>query len=447
MGKTAPRTRTTTVTEKLEDDEDDGGAVASWSESPLFAANDRRLKQIDHVAVLRKDPDSGYLGQMPVDLSEAALFARWGGGLYRLEAKNALGQILPGAVRSVKLAGDPVFSSEIEEKRWRKVNGLSEASHGSDANAMSAKDLLLVIEAKDEKRRAEQLDREDRLRGEMEQREERERLARDERAAASQRDADERKARDQKEAEEREDRRRRESRDDDERRARIHREDMERLSQQNAQALANSQQFFTQLAATLKSDTAAAAKAPPSDGGAMVKALLTGLQIAREMKGDGAPAGDPPDLLTSLVSRLPETLQEIRATASGVYHELAGKKTAAPPAAAPGAPRRRARAADELTITGPTAAKARKVLLALQAAGKNPEAELDRMLSFAAQAVGVNVDDPPPEPAAAEPVDQVAVARTKQRARGGVDRTKRTARAVPPRAAAARRPPRVRPHR
>lgn len=446
MGKTAPRTRTTTVTEKLEDDEDDAGSVPAWSESPLFAANDRRLKQIDHVAVLRKDPDSGYLGQMPVDLSEATLFSKWGGGMYRLEAKNALGQILPGAVRSVKLAGDPIFSSEIEEKRWRKLNGLSEGNGRPDGGALSAKDLLLVIEAKDEKRRAEQLDREDRLRAELDEREERERRAREERAAASQRDADERRAREQKEQEEKEDRRRREAREDDDRRSRIHREDMERLTQQNAQQLANSQQFFQQLATTLKSDTAAAAKAAPSadSGGAVMKALLTGLQIAREMGGDkAAAAGEPPDLLTSLVSRLPETLQEIRQTAAGAYRELTAKNRPAPTPAALPAQGKRKRRPDELTIRGPTGLKAKRLLYAIQQSGQDPEAALDRMLTMAASAVGVDVDGPAPaapndqgdqaEPAAA------AVERTKRPRARRVVRTKQSARA-----AAARRPRKAR---
>lgn len=440
MAKTAPKRRTTTVTEELDEGEEEAATVPAWNESPLFAANDRRMKLIDHVAVMRKDPDSGYLGQMPTDLSEATLFAKWGGGMYRLEGKNAMGQILPGAVRSVKLAGDPIFSSEIEERRWRKINGLTDSGRSTDGGALSAKDLLLVIEQKDEKRRAEQLDREDRLRAELEDREDRERKAREERAAADQRAADDRRARELKDQEEREDRRRKEAREDDERRARLHREDMERLTTQNAQTLAQSQQFFTQLATTLKADTAAAAKAPGPGGGELVKALLTGLQIAREFKGESKGDGEPPDLLTSLVQRLPETLSEIRQTGAAMYQEITGKN--GKPPAAPAAPGRRrlpARAADELKILGPTATKAKKVLQAIKAKGGDPERELDRMLTYAAQAVGVDVSTPaaaPPAPAAA------AVERTTQpRARrpGRTKQAARAARATAP-AAAARRP-------
>lgn len=414
----------TTVTRRIED-EDDEVSEANWSEAPLFATSEKKLKRINTVAVHRSEPDSGYLGWMAPDVSEAALVSKWGGGTYKLEAKNALGQVVPGGIRTLKLAGDPIFSSQVEEKRWRRANGLNDREDG--AGALSTKDLLALIEEKDEKRRAEQLEREDRQRAEIAAREERERVAREERAAQAQRDADERKARETKEADEREERRRREAREDDERRARIHREDMERLTNQNASTLAQSQQFFQQLATTLKAD---AAHAPAADsGGAVMKALLTGIQVAREIAG-AAGGGDkdtpPPDALTSLIQRLPETLREVRNTGAAVYGELAGKKPAAP--GGPAAGKRRA-PTDHLTITGPTATKAKRVLNALAAAGKNPEAEMDQLLDFAAAQLGATAPAPPAAPSSA--VDRT----TQRRARGRV----RTKQARPPARAPARR--------
>ena len=425
MARAGVKQETTTVTRPIDDD-DDAISEAIWSEAPLFATSGQKLKRIATVAVHRSEPDSGYLGWMQPDVSEASLVSKWGGGTYKLEAKNSLGQVVPGGIRTLKLAGDPIFSSQIEEKRWRRANGLNDRD--TDAGQLSTKDLLTLMEERDEKRRAEQLDREERARAEIAARDERERVARDERAAQALREADDRKARELKDADEREERRRREAREDDERRSRIHREDMERITSQNAQQLANTQQMFTQLATTLKTES----HAPADSGGAVMKALLTGIQVAREIAG-AAGGGDkdaaPADAFTSLIQRLPETLREVRQTGAAVFGELAGKK---PAAAAPPGPGGKRRPTDHLTITGPTATKAKRVLNALAAAGRNPEAEMDRLLDFAASQIPGGAA-PPAAPAAAS---SSGVDRTTQpRARGRV-RTKQARR--PPRRAPAR---------
>lgn len=167
MATSAAKRRTIreTVTEVEADEPEDTEpetAVADelHLEAPLFSPLLRRAKRIDSVAVLRKDPDSGYLGTMPPDVTEATLKAKWGGGTYRLEGKNAAGQIVADGVRTCKLAGDPIFQSELEEKQWRKANGLPDKTATPAQGALSIKDLLLLIDEKDEKRRAEQLERE-----------------------------------------------------------------------------------------------------------------------------------------------------------------------------------------------------------------------------------------------------------------------------------------------
>jgi len=438
VGKPAAKRRFVQVTETEIDVDKEREDASQFDDAPLFAAADRKAKRIELVSVRRTDPPSGYLGVMPPDVSEARLAAKWGGGTYVLEGKDADTKIIQNAHRRLKIAGNPIFSSEVEEHEYRRSNGLPEKG-ATDGTQISTKDLLVLIEEKDEKRRAEQLAREERLRSEIAMREDRERKEREDRAVLAAREQEERKERERKETEEREDRRRREQREDDERRARIHREDMERMANQNAAQLAQAQQFFTQLTTSVKADAAAAAKAPTSSGGEMVKALLTGLQIAREIGGGAKDPADPPDLLTSLVSRLPEILQEVRETGGSVYREIKGGGPQAPAVAGP--PRRRR---DELTIQGPTALKAKRVLLALKAAGKNPEAELDRLLTFAASSVGLDTTTPAtpeaPAPAAA------AVVRTKRARTRPAVRTKQAARGAQPpaRAAAARRRPRVR---
>lgn len=429
MANTAAKRRVTKVTEvEVDDDQETEEELHRWDEAPLFGELDRKRKRIELVSVRRTDPASGYLGTMPPDISEAKLQAKWGGGTYIIEGKNDT-QLVAGARRTVKISGEPVFTSELEEVEYRRSNRLPEKGTKGPDGSLSVKDLLVLIEEKDEKRRAEQLEREDRTRAEVAEREARERKEREERTAIAARETEERKERERKDQEEREERRRREQREDDERRARIHREDMERMQAGAAQQLAQTQQFFTQMATTLKADTAAAAKAPASSGGEVVKAMLTGLQIARElMPGGKADPEEKPDLLTSLVSRLPEVLQEVRETAGAAYREMKGNPGAA---VAPPARRR----PDELKITGPTALKAKRVLLALKAQGKDPEKELDQLLTMVGNAIGVP-DQATPASTRARPA-AAAVVRTKQRRARPAVRTKQAARAAAPPAAAA----------
>lgn len=370
MASSAAKRRTIreTVTEVEADEPDEPEAESADElhlEAPLFSPLLRRAKRIESVAVLRRDPESGYLGTMPPDVTEATLKAKWGGGTYRLEGKNAAGQIVADGVRTCKLAGDPVFTSELEEKQWRKANGLADKAAPAQGG-LSIKDLLLLIDEKDEKRRTEQLEREDRARKEADEREARERAAREEREAKERAAREEMEARRQKDADEREERRRREAREDEERRARQHKEDMERLSAQNANALQQTQQFFNQLATTMKSEAA-----PASDP---IKTLLAGVQLAQAMGGGGAAAEE--GTVAALVRRLPETLSEIRKTGAAAYSELKKGGGAARGARNP--------AADEqITIAGPLAAKAKKVIAKLARAGKDPQAEIDKLLSFA----------------------------------------------------------------
>lgn len=341
-------TKAASKKKKAEEEEDEEEAE-ELSSSPLFANLNRAGKRIDRVSVRRLEPNSGFMGIMPPNVTEDMISAKWGGGDYRLEAKNDAGAILK--VRAYKIAGDPQFVSEAEERQWRRSNGL-EPSRGRGAGS-DVKEMLAIMEERDDKRRAELLEREERTRKDADAREERDRRQREEREIVARR-----------EEEQREERRRREQREDEERRTRAHREDMERVAAQNTATLQQTQQYFTQLAASMKADESGRSSVDP------VKTLITGIQLARDLSGAGGEgAAAPADFLTTLVARLPETLQEVRRTAGGVLAELKGKR--------PG-PK-----VDELTITGKTATKARALALRLKAAGKDPEVEFDKMLTFA----------------------------------------------------------------
>lgn len=384
-GAAKRRTIRETVTEVegdvAEEDAETEDAEDQHPEAPLFSPLLRRAKRIETVTVRRTDPEDPakwiYLGAIPVDTTESGLKAKWGGGTYRLEGKNAAGQIVANGVRPVRLSGDPIFESEVEERKWRKANGLPDkAGAAPAAGALSMKDVLMLIDEKDEKRRSEQMEREERTRKEAEERETKERTQREERDAKATAAREEMEARRAKEAEEREERRRREAREDEDRRSRQHKEDMERLSAQNASALQQTQQFFNQLAQTMKNE------APTSDP---IKTLLAGVQLAQTMAGGG---GAEEGTVANLVRRLPETLAEIRKTGAAAYGELKGDGGRRPgPRVAHG---------DELTIKGKLATKAKAVLMKLQAAGRDPEAEMDQLLTFAA----ANISDAPAKPAA-----------------------------------------------
>lgn len=329
--------------------------------SPLFDDIDRQSKHIDKVYVRRTEPESGFLGTMPADVHEGTIFNKWGGGEYRLEAKNNGGRIVK--VRTCKIAGDPVFLSEAEERRWRKQNGLPDIGKVA-ANTPTMQDVLMLLAEREEKARQELFEREERQRTEMQTREARERQLNQDRELQLQRDRDTREDRIRKDNEEREDRRRREAKEDEERRNTAHRQDMERLASMNATQLQQTQTFFTQLTAALKSD------GPKHDP---VASMLSGMQIAREMSGGGA--GEPGDALTTLLTRLPETLSELRQTGAAAYSELSGRKA--------GRPAGIGKEEDFLTITGPTATRAKAVLAKLAAQGKNPEAVINQLLTIA----------------------------------------------------------------
>ncbi len=390
--------RTTKTVETLDDDEAADADVQQVT--PLFDRSTKKTKTIATVSVKRTDPAEGHLGYLGADASEQEIFNRWGGGEFVVQAKNADNQIV--TQRTVKIAGDPVFVSEIEEARWRRQNNLRPIARNGDAGGGSIKDVLALLEERESKRREEERERRAEERREQGEREERNRR--------EQREHEEKLAR---ENAEREERRRKDDQERDERRRAQHREDLDRAAAAAAAQLAQTQQFFTQLQAMTVSDGKAAGGSDP------VKLLTAGMELAIKLRGDGAggPA-EPTDALTALLSRLPETLAEVRNTAKEAYEEIkSGKNRKVIEATAtPAAPESDEGAPDEVTITGETARKMKTMIGILQRAGKDPETVLAGMANHVIGLTKEPAKGPAPKAAPRPPATRAAAKRPARKA-------------------------------
>jgi hypothetical protein len=373
---------TTKKVETLEDDDDDAEDLDA-DVTPLFdLGRNKKTKTVVRIAIKRTDPDEGHLGYLGPEASEHEIAHKWGGGEFVAQGKNAAGQIV--VTQTIKIAGDPVFKSEIEEARWRRLNNLKPSKRREDdAGGGTLKEVLTLLEEREAKRRDEERDRR--------AAERQENLDREDRNRKEQRDHEEKLAR---EMAERDERRRQDDAERTERQRQQHREDLDRAEAANKAQLAQTQQFFTQLQAITKREDRAA------DGSDPLKMLTAGMELAIKMRGGEGGSGEPTDALTALVARLPETLSEIRSTAKEAYQEIKGKKTAAAAPARTGGP-------DEVTITGATATRLKRMIGILQKAGKDPEQVLD---GLATHVIGLAAKKPAAPRAARAPA--AAAART-----------------------------------
>jgi hypothetical protein len=363
------KVRTTTV------EKDDGEQLDDDGESsPLFdLGQDKKSKSIDRISVYRVDPDEGHLGYLGRDADEKEIKAKYGGGEFRLQAKNSSGQIVK-TLSNYKISGDPIFQSNIAEARWLRLNKIhGRAAGGTEAPASTMREILDTMEERERLRREEERERREEERRDRQEREEKARKEQMQHEEKLAREAADREERRRKDEAEREDRRRKEQREDEDRRARLHREDLERIEKSNAAQLAQTQQFFQQLAALTKKENSSAAAADP------VKMLTTGMDIALKLGGRGGGDGEPQDALTALLSRLPETLGELRSTAKEAYNEIKSSKQRK---GGGGAARQLSpRSSDDaggsdvpqVTISGPTAGRLKQAIDILERAGKDPE--------------------------------------------------------------------------
>lgn len=357
------KTKTTITREVLADDEKE--------RSPLtFAAlfdpgpEDHNEEVAIRVRCTRADPPEGMLGYIEdMDATEKHILDNWGGSTYRLDGLNAKGKII--RVKTLKLAGDPIFVSEAADQQWRKQRGLP--PRGAAAGAMSATDILAMIEQREAKRSAEEKERRDEQR--REERDADERRRREEREFQAEREKQTREWEDRKRRDDEErDRKRRQEDDDRERRRR---EDAAAAALQQQQHMQQMLHMVTSQASQsvsfIKETVALQAGKPHADGSEM---LIKGVQLALQLKEAAGGGDSEEDLLQTVVKNLPALLNGVGNAASKVVREIKGQSPEAP-AAAQTTPN-----GGLVLPPGPASEKFTEVINRIAAAGQNPEVVL-----------------------------------------------------------------------
>ena len=70
-------------------DEDDDQADEAEGPATLFTQAKGSEKRIEEIRVYRQEPEEGYLGHLAADATEETIRATYGGGLFKVVAKNA----------------------------------------------------------------------------------------------------------------------------------------------------------------------------------------------------------------------------------------------------------------------------------------------------------------------------------------------------------------------
>jgi hypothetical protein len=339
-----------------------------FGEAPLFEDDGR----IDHIAVERIEPAEGFLGNIEPGATEEDIRGKYGGGKFRLRARDAGSRFVKGVpLATVTIGGDPVFQSNTFEQQWRRRQGLTTTGASNGNGVISEKplgfgELMLLMDKGAERARATYQ--------EQAQIREREAVAAHERQLEQIRA--EAKRREQELAFERE-RLKTEAAEREGRLAREMAAERERQREHNAAML------------QLISEKGKQA----SEGGAGVQTLIAGMKLAQELTGGGEGGGDP---LTAFAQNLPDIIEQggkliaMDKASAG----QAGKIRANPRSAKVGK--------DDVVLTGEVAKKAAQLVKHLEAQGKNPA----RVLSRAFDVIGRT--KAAPAPAASSPSSRPA---------------------------------------
>lgn len=386
MGRKATVVRTETTTD---DAREEGEDLAKHLDVALFSnLGSTEDDTIDKIHILRMDPDEGYLGYMEATATEYDVFQRFGGSKFAIEAKNERGRIITR--RTLKLAGDPIFMSEVFEARWRKSNGLKpkKPDGEGETGGMSQRDLMALVEekaaslradneAREERRRKEDADREEKNR--REEREWRERVEKDKADRELRLRSEEREHRERMETQRREDDKRREDqrrdeerarearmREDEARREKDHERQLQLATASAERAQKETQTFFTNMLAMSKQE---GGQKDPLEMATTLVSLATALK-----GGDTAPK----DAVTAFLEGLPDTLRE----AGNVVRQARGEAPAGGGGGG-GEGEEGEEDANAIKLTGPVAAKMRELVTHLVKKGKDPRI----VLSQAADAI------------------------------------------------------------
>lgn len=332
--------------------------------------DDTNDETVVRVIVERISPDEGLVGYIEdMEATEAYLKEQWGGSTYRLKGLNAKNK--PIRLRTIKIAGDPIFLSEAAEMKYRRAHGLPPRMQAPTTTGFSPQEFMAMIDAKEEKKKQED---------EIKRKEEKEALEerrRYEREAEENRRRDERnfqleKDRTQREWEairkreegEREDRRRRESE-----------EAMQRQQQFMQQMLLMTQQQAQNTISFVK-ETVGSSKSNVDPTDSFMKAVQLILTLKESFAGDNG-GGKEEDLITTVIKNLPAMLNSAGNAVGRAVQELKGNPS-----------RPQLPAAGALTLPpGQLSQKMSQLMMKIQESGGNPEEVLtlvaDKLLQSA----------------------------------------------------------------
>ena len=327
--KAAPR--------RVVDYEEDG------SESPLFDDD----KRIDHIAVERLDPPEGFLGTIDPSSTEEDIRGKYGGGKFRLRARDVGSHYVKGVpVGNATIGGEPIFQSISFERQWKRRQGIVDDKPPAAGGALSEKPLsfgeLMLL---------------------MDKQAERARQAAQEGADLRAREAEASHARQLELV--REDTKRRE-RELEQERQRMHIDAKERAERLDREVTAERERQREHTATMLQ--LVKEQKGP--DGTAAL--LLKGIELAREL-GGGTGEGGATDPLTALAANLPDILSE-----AGKIAAIDRSSAAPRPAEANPSPQQRRRPGEPepVMLEGSVAKAATELIGRLKEQGRDPAAVL-----------------------------------------------------------------------
>lgn len=315
--------------------------------------------KVDYIHVYRLEPsmEEGTVGRLPADATELDIKEKWGGGKYYVEGKDAGNKVVSGAGRrTVAIAGNPVFLSEVNHRKWLRAAGIEpEGSKGPAAPSFA--ELLTMITTitqgaatQAERAHAQQMEQ---IRAHQAERE--------------------------KMAAEREDRQRREDREREERLRREQREYEERRAREDEARATRDREHQKAILELVKGQQ------QTGGGGELLQTFVTGMKTALAFRGeaadgdgDGEEQGGPAvkDPLTAAIETLPGLITTIvdRARGGGQGQERREAGGEAESAVADhGA---HDRTTGGVTLTGAITPVAQEFMATMKAAGKDPEAVL-----------------------------------------------------------------------
>lgn len=367
--KEGRRVTTTTRQEEILGDSPDNTPENLSEGLPLFPSmpGDSEGRKPRRVDIYRLEPHEGFLGSMEPDATERHILEKWGGSFYRLEAKNNHGKIIQ--VRSIKIAGDPVFVSEQFDITYRRKMGLPPRETPNKPGSPGGFDIqtyMAMLNEQENKRRDEEERREVIRKREERESEERRRKLEDETLEKRRRDEREFEERRRRDDQEREERTRKASAEDTAR-AQSHFQMMIQMVQ------AQSNQMLTLLTAsnTQQLETLKAA----NQGSNGTNSILQGVELVqkiKEMTGDGE-QGEK-SILSTVIENLPGILNSAGGAVGRAARELKGEPQTPPQAATPNP-----NEPQPLTLQGPLATKYGKLIQKWISEGKDPALELSKL--------------------------------------------------------------------